>query len=77
MNLTDYKSPTERPADPKKIDFPFQEICIKLEPIFGKIVWSVVTEKGNTTAVMEEVYRRWTQEKRVGYLKWLIKEIKK
>lgn len=61
----------------KGVDYEYQEICKKLELIFGKDVWIVIHEKGNNNDVMREVYRRWTEEKRKGYLRWLIKEIKK
>ena len=50
-----------------KHDFEFQEVCEELEPIYGKVVWTLPHKKGVTEYKIKEAHKIAIKRKKVNY----------
>lgn len=62
---------------PNKHNFEFQEVCEKLEPIYGKVIWTLPHQAGVTEHKIKEAHKVAVRRKivRFGYLKGIIKRM--
>ncbi len=72
INKEEYLKGLERNS---KFEHEYQIICKEFESVLGKVIWSIVREKGNNDLVVKRAIQEFNKRK-VGLFKWIIKEIK-
>ncbi len=66
------------PPRKEKIDFEFQELCLELEPIYGKVIWSLPYKAGMTEYKIRQAAKIASEKgiKKFPYLMGILKRMK-
>jgi hypothetical protein len=60
-----------------KFDYEFQELCTELQPIYGKMIWSLPHRAGFTEYRIREAHRIASERgiQKIGYLIGILKRL--